>query len=122
MKTDDLNEVVKKYLTELDTIEKKTAEINEIQENLPEIKADKNGRYTVEAANQLIQNALKIEAENKLLQGLKDDHETTRINIENLLKKIPNIKVDLGKSYLVFEKVTGDSGRLQEYGPALDEE
>lgn len=105
MNPTNLKEVIQQYQSEEDTLREMESEIKEIKKSLPEAK--KGQIYDVDTASQLIQNAIIIEKHITKLEGLKADHEATRKNVENLLKKIPEIKVKLGNGYFIFENETG---------------
>ena len=94
----NLTKEIEQYLSKEGAIKKKKSEIEEIKKALPKVSAQKNGSYTVEAADQLIQYVIKMEDENKSLEGLKMDLKELFASIERLLQQIPEIKVDIGNN------------------------
>lgn len=92
----NLTEVIEQYLSKEGAIKKKEGEIKEIEKAPPKVSAQKNGRYTIDSAEQLIQYVNKMEDENKSLEGLKMDLKELFASIERLLQQIPEIKVDIG--------------------------
>ncbi len=101
---ENLTVVIEQYLSKEGAIKKKENEIEGIKKALPKVSAQKNGSYTLEVADQLIQYVIKMEDENESLEGLKFDLKGIFDEVERLLQRIPNIKVDIGNGrFLTIE-------------------
>lgn len=103
-----LSNEIEKYLAEKILIDQMEQELVDFKN----VNINKQGFVLIEKCDELINKTIAIE-------GRKLDQETTWNIIENLLRKIPNVKVKLDdNSYFVFDS---EFGQLKNYGYGIDE-